>query len=110
MNLRSDAWRIAKAALAAADPEEALLRHVRVEGDFLIAGRRKYALARVERVFVVGAGKGCAPMARAGERLMGKRRIADSCVLGKDGHTPPLERVVFKEAAHPLPDARGGGR
>jgi len=57
-------------------------------------------------VFVVGAGKACAPMAKAVEKLLGKR-ITASCVIVKDGHALPLKRVQLRESAHPVPDQRG---
>ena len=55
--LRRDAMRIFRAALAAADPREAILRHVRVERDVLVCDKKRYRLDRFRRVFVVGAGK-----------------------------------------------------
>src|SRR5688500_1819634 len=106
MNLRKDALAICTAALRAADPEEALLRHVRVADGILLAGAGKYRLNEIRNVYVVGAGKACAPMAKAVEKLLGKR-ITASCVIVKDGHTLPLRRVQLREAAHPVPDQRG---
>jgi hydroxypyruvate reductase len=106
MNLRKDALAICKAALRAADPVEALLRHVTCAGDVLTAGGFRYRLDKIRNVYVVGAGKACAPMAKAVEKLLGKR-ITASCVIVKDGHTLPLRRVVLREAAHPVPDQRG---
>lgn len=106
MNLRKDALAICKAALRAADPEEALLRHVRVADGVLLAGGGRYRLDKIRNIYVVGAGKACAPMAKAVEKLLGKR-ITASCVIVKDGHTMPLRRVVLRESAHPVPDERG---
>jgi len=106
MNLRKNALAICKAALRAADPEEALLRHVRCEDGVLTAGGAKYRLKRIKNIYVVGAGKACAPMAKAVEKLLGKR-ITASCVIVKDGHTLPLRRVELREASHPVPDERG---
>ncbi|MFN0102555.1 MAG: glycerate kinase [Bryobacteraceae bacterium] len=106
MNLRKDALAICKAALRAADPEEALLRHVRFANGVLTAGLRKYRMDRIRNIYVVGAGKAGAPMAKAVEKLLGKR-ITASCVIVKDGHTLPLRRIVLRESAHPVPDRRG---
>jgi len=106
MNLRRDALAICKAALRAADPEDALLRHVRCVDGVLQAGGGKYRLGKIRNIYVVGAGKACAPMAKAVEKLLGKR-ITASCVVVKDGHTLPLRRVVLRESAHPVPDQRG---
>ncbi|MBM3783088.1 MAG: glycerate kinase [Acidobacteria bacterium] len=106
MNLRKHAWTIARAALEAADPEKALLRHVRVVDGVLIAAGTRYRLDAIGHIYVVGAGKACAPMAKAVEKLLGKR-ITASCVIVKDGHTLPLKRVQLAEASHPVPDERG---
>ena len=106
MNLRKDALAICKAALRAADPREALLRHVRCADGVLTAGGAKYRLDKIRDIYVVGAGKACAPMAKAVESLLGKR-ISGSCVIVKDGHTLPLRRIDLREAAHPVPDQRG---
>jgi hydroxypyruvate reductase len=106
MKLRNDAVKICRTALEAADPEKALLRHVRCEDGVLMAGGGKYHLDRIRNIIVVGAGKACAPMARALEKLLGKR-ITESCVVVKDGHKLPLKRVRLWEASHPVPDERG---
>jgi len=45
-------------------------------------------------------------MAAALERALGSR-IADGLVVVKDGYTVPTERIVLREAGHPVPDARG---
>ncbi len=69
--LRKDARGILRAALEAADPREAVLRHARVKDDVLTAGGGRYPLSRFERVFVIGAGKAGAAMAAAVEKLLG---------------------------------------
>jgi len=110
--LRSHALRIFRAALCAADPVEAVLRHVRVSGGTLVAGPRRYRLAAFRRIHVLGAGKAGAPMAQALERLLG-RRIHSGLVNVKYGHLAKLSRVELNECGHPVPDqagVRGAGR
>jgi hydroxypyruvate reductase len=104
--LRADARRIFEAALAAVDPEEAVRRHLRLEGRRLRAGSSTYDLDACERVLVAGAGKAAAPMALALERLL-EGRIDGGLIVVKDGHGLPLERIRVVEAGHPVPDARG---
>lgn len=104
--LRRDAVRILKASLAAADPMEAVARHVRITGDVLIAGRSRYSLKRFDRVFVVGAGKASAAMAVPVERMLG-RRITGGLINVKYGHTARLKRIALHECGHPVPDAAG---
>ena len=106
VRLRNDALDIFHSALAAVDPEEAVRRHVRIEGDVLSAGSRQYDLKACDRLLVVGAGKAVAPMAKALEDLLGDRISAGMLVV-KDGHGLPLKKIRIQEAGHPVPDARG---
>ena len=64
--LRRDARRMFDAALRAADPEEAVLRFAGLDGDRLrISSRRRYRLSAFDNIYVLGAGKASAAMARA---------------------------------------------
>jgi glycerate 2-kinase len=106
MTPRKDALQIFRAALAAADPQEAVLRHLKFDGRSIAAGRRKYSIRNFDRIQVIGAGKASAAMARAVERLLGKR-IAGGWINVKDGHTTRLRRIHQQECGHPVPDQRG---
>jgi len=105
-SLRRQAQRIFQAALQAAEPAEAVLRHVRREGDTLIAARTRYRLSAFRNVYVIGAGKADARMARAVERLLG-RRITGGLINVKHGHTAPLRHIELNECGHPVPDRQG---
>ncbi len=104
--MRRDAHDIFQAALSAVDPEEAILRHVRVRDDMLWIGERKLVLRDYDSILVVGAGKAGAPMARALESLL-EERIRDGVIVVKEGHGLPLEHVQVREASHPVPDMHG---
>jgi glycerate 2-kinase len=104
-NARKHALDIFRASLAAADPDQALMRAVKFDGRFLTAGRR-YDLTRFDRVQVIGAGKAGRAMAQALERLLG-RRIHGGCVNVPDGGAVPLRRVTMHASSHPVPDERG---
>ena len=93
--LRKQAVSIFRAALAAADPADAVTRYLR---------RRNFS--RFRRIYVVGAGKAGASMAQAAERVLGKR-IADGLINVKDGHVARLRRIELNECGHPVPDERG---
>lgn len=93
--LRRDALAIFRASLKAADPAGAVARA-------LEAGR----YGRYRRIFVIGAGKASATMARAAERVLG-RRIAGGLINTKYGHLAKLRRVELNECGHPVPDERG---
>ena len=97
---------IFNAALAAADPYDAVLKAARLErGQLKIAGAN-YDLAAFERIIVVGAGKATARMAAAVEALLGDR-ISAGLIVVKHGHTAPLQTIAQVEAAHPVPDQAG---
>lgn len=105
--LRRHAAEILGAALAAANPEDAVKTAVHREGNHLVAGSDiRIDLAHVSRILVVGAGKATAAMAKAVEEILGDR-VDDGLICVKYGHTAPLTRVRVKEAGHPLPDRNG---
>ena len=104
--LRKQALRIFRAALAAADPMEAVSRYLRVDGARLTAGKRRYDLRRFTNIYVLGAGKASAAMAAAVEGLLG-RRISGGLINVKDGHLARLRRIELIECGHPVPDERG---
>jgi glycerate 2-kinase len=104
--LRRHALKIFDAALRAADPVEAVLRHVRVDKSALNAGRRRYRLDAYRSIYVIGAGKASAAMAVAVERLLGKR-ITGGLINTKYGHVARLRRVQLNECGHPVPDEAG---
>ena len=108
-DLRAILVEVFMAGVDAAAPDKALLRHVRLEKDLLVVDGKPIRLQDGEserRIFVLGAGKGAAPMAGALEALLG-RRIAAGHVVVKYGHGGELWRIGLSEAAHPVPDAAG---
>lgn len=103
---RKQALEIFQAALRAADPAEAIARHLRLDGDKLTGGHKTYELAQYRRIIVVGAGKATAAMAQAIEKLLGDR-VSGGLINVKYGHTAKLKRININECAHPVPDAAG---
>jgi glycerate 2-kinase len=93
---------ILSAGLDAADPEEAVRRCVRIEGNAVVAGDRRF---EAERVFVLAAGKAAGAMARAAEELFGER-IAGGLIVTKYGHEASSEKLEIIFAAHPEPDEK----
>jgi hydroxypyruvate reductase len=97
---------ILAAALAAADPVEAI-RRVMVRGDHTLwIDGVAYNLNRFKRIFVIGGGKAGASMAAAVEELLADR-ITTGWVNVKYGYTAPTEIITVHEAGHPVPDAAG---
>jgi glycerate 2-kinase len=125
-SLRSAFWgqqaaRIMAAALEAVDPYQAVLNHLKIEGNLLSAAGRIYPLDQFEKVWLVGAGKAGAPMALAVSQVLDDY-LSGGIVIVKDGHSlsndslvrsgfpdPPssFKRLNIIEAGHPVPDRRG---
>ncbi|HTR37500.1 MAG TPA: glycerate kinase [Bryobacteraceae bacterium] len=105
-SLRRQALRIFQAALEAAAPATAVLRHVERRGGTLIAGRRHYRLDAFQNIYVIGAGKAGAAMAQAVERLLSSR-ITGGLINVKYRHTARLRRIELNECGHPVPDRAG---
>jgi glycerate 2-kinase len=93
--LRRQARRIFRAALEAADPVDAVLRHL-----------RRLNCDRFPHIHVIGAGKAGASMAKGVERVLG-RRITAGLINVKEGYVEKLRRIELNECGHPIPDARG---
>lgn len=94
------------AALSAVAPDKAVSKYVSLDGDTLLIDDVTYYLNTFENIYVVGAGKGAAPMAAQLEEILGDR-ITDGIICVKYDHTVPLTIIRTIEGAHPVPDANG---
>lgn len=93
-------------AIAAVDPQRAVLQALNWDGTRLTCGDWQWA--GTGQIIVLGAGKAGAPMAAALESILGER-ISAGLVVVKDAHCGDfaLERIQLLEASHPSPDQRG---
>ncbi len=105
-SLRSDAFSIFQAGLQAANPVEAVERHLRLEEDKLLVDGVSYPLDGIREVRVVGMGKASAVMAKPVTDLLGDR-ISGGIINVKHGHRYPLSGIQVVEAGHPVPDEAG---
>jgi glycerate 2-kinase len=105
-SLGRQALRIFRAALKAADPAQAVARHLKLAGDRLHAGGKQYRLRDFQNIYVIGAGKASARMAQAVQRLLG-RRIRGGAINVKAGPNVRLQRIKVNECGHPIPDRNG---
>jgi glycerate-2-kinase len=107
---------ILEAGLQAADPYHNTRRAMRIEGHTLVVGGAEFEpagdpqsgdevidLLKVDRIYVVGAGKGVQRMAKAIEDTLGDR-LTGGRVIDKKGGDLILERVGVTFGAHPVPD------
>lgn len=104
--LRNDALAIFQAGVQAANPVEAVERHVGRENDTLLVDGASYSLTDIDEIFVVGMGKASAVMAKPLTTLLGDR-ITGGIINVKHGHRFPLAGIKVVEAGHPLPDEGG---
>ncbi|MFQ6070788.1 MAG: glycerate kinase, partial [Candidatus Aminicenantales bacterium] len=81
-------------------------KFVRRKGDTLEVAGRAYDLSRYSGIYIFGAGKASAAMARPLEEILGEA-ITDGTVVVKYGYSLPLKRIRVREAGHPLPDKAG---
>jgi hydroxypyruvate reductase len=104
--MRQDSREIFLAGVAAVEAEAAVTRHCMMQDDRLVVDERVYDLSGFQNIYVIGAGKASASMAKAMDGLLGER-IAAGLVSVKYGHLADLRRVKLTEAGHPVPDERG---
>jgi hydroxypyruvate reductase len=67
--------------------------------------QHQLAFEKYEKIYVAGAGKASAAMAKSIEDILGKR-VSDGMIAVKHGHALPLQYCRQIEAGHPLPDER----
>lgn len=97
--MRRDALAIWKAGVAAVDAGKLVEKSVRVSGNRLRVGDGRFPLGDLDRIVVVGAGKGGAAMARALERALGRTVLEAKQVEGlinvPADQVVPLKRIVL---------------
>jgi glycerate 2-kinase len=102
--LRDCARQIWEAALDAANPATCINKTLRVQGNVLSIGDKKFTIDG--KLIVIGTGKAASRMAQVVEETLGDR-ITDGLVVTKYEHGLPLKRIRQIEAGHPIPDAAG---
>jgi hydroxypyruvate reductase len=63
-------------------------------------------LEKYDKIYVIGAGKATATMAKAIEEIL-KNKIERGLISVKYGHTSDLKIIDYIEAGHPVPDENG---
>jgi len=101
-----NAVEIFRAGLQAVAPGPAIHRFCQLEGEMLTVDNQEYDLREFEKIFVLGAGKAGASMAKAIEEILGDR-ISEGIITVKYDHLEKLQKVKIQEAGHPVPDQNG---
>jgi hydroxypyruvate reductase/glycerate 2-kinase len=106
VNPKSAAEQIFNAGVASVLPDRMIRNHLKISGDKLVAGNIRIALTDVKNIYVIGAGKAGALMARETELILADR-ITGGHVIVKYGSACKLNFIRITEAAHPIPDSKG---
>ena len=109
--LRTIAKSLFSKAVSAVDPYQRLKETVKIDrGDLRVVMSegltRHFNLKNVRNLYLIGAGKASASMARAIEEIFGDR-ITRGIISTKFGHGLSLQRTEIIEAGHPVPDGQG---
>jgi len=103
----SDLKAIYHAALKRVDPYAMVKSRVSLDNSNLNirldSQKMQLFLGNVKDIYVLGAGKATAPMARAVEEILGQK-LSGGLISVKKGHTDQLNKIEIIEAGHPVPD------
>ncbi|MBZ5856989.1 glycerate kinase type-2 family protein [Flavihumibacter profundi] len=106
MTTRDKAIQIFKAAVSAVQPEQLIPAHLHYSNNTLQVFNEEFDLTEPRNIYVIGAGKACAAMAKSVEDILGNR-ITAGIVITKYAHCIPLSTIRCREAEHPVPDEKG---
>jgi hydroxypyruvate reductase len=103
MTTRENAIEIFKAAVVAVHPSKLMPAHLFIKDNKLYIFDQEFLLNKLPNIYVIGAGKASAAMAKTVENILGDL-ITAGIVITKYAHALPLGKIVCIEAAHPVPD------
>lgn len=106
MDFKKAAEQIFLAGVAGVLPDKLIRKEVRIKEDTLFISSLQFPLHAVNRIFVVGAGKASALMAKEIEDILGDR-ISGGHIVVKYGHASALKYISIHEGGHPVPDDNG---
>jgi glycerate 2-kinase len=105
-DMRDNAIEIFQAGLRAVAPGAAIISFCQLDGEILQVDGRSYDLSLFKNIYVLGAGKAGASMAKAIEDILGER-ISKGIITVKYGHLEKLHKIKTYEGGHPVPDKNG---
>ncbi len=104
----NDLEQIFNSAVDRVNPEKILKASLSITGDILKIKtpqtEKDFDLLKFKRIWVTGAGKATASMAKGLESVLGSR-IEKGIIAVKYGHTEQLSGIELIETGHPVPDA-----
>jgi glycerate 2-kinase len=106
MDNRQTAIDIFLAGIESVKPDNLIRRYLSIKENTLSIEKLTFDLSEINNIYVVGAGKASALMARELELILGDR-ITKGHIVTKYGHSKPLKYISITEAGHPIPDENG---
>ena len=86
--------------------DKLIISQVKIIDGILHIADFQFSLKNSNHIYVIGAGKASALMAKGLETVMGER-ITQGYVIVKYGHSCELKKIIVSEAGHPVPDKNG---
>lgn len=106
MDYRPTAISIFKAAVDAVQPQQLLPAHLQAEDNGLLILGEAITWNPKQQLWIIGAGKAAAAMAQVAEQVLGDH-LHGGLIVTKYAHALSLQRILCREAGHPVPDQRG---
>jgi len=100
---RKDAFRIIWQTIESVDAEDAVNKHVKLKYEKLYIEDKLIYLDNFKNIYVIGAGKASAHMAKAIENIL-IRRIKSGLICVKQGYDVRLNKILVAITDHPIPD------
>ena len=106
IKLREAANHILLSAINAVKPDQLIRQKIGLQNDILTVEDQQFDLDHYKRIYIIGAGKASAVMAREMENMLGER-IFYGVISVKYGHGIACRKLRILEAGHPVLDENG---
>lgn len=106
MDAKLVAEQIFLAGVESVMPYKMIRNNLLVQDQVLSIADFQIELEKLDHIYVIGAGKASANMAKEVENILGNR-ITSGHIVVKYGHGCELKYIDVSEAGHPLPDENG---
>ena len=106
MTDREKAITIFNSAVAAVQPAQLIPAHLFIDSDTLHIFDCQFLINDLHDIYIIGAGKASAAMAKTTEDILGNL-ITAGLVVTKYEHAVSLRKIICRQAAHPVPDQNG---
>lgn len=106
MNTREKSFKIFSTAIAAVQPALLVSKYLYIKKNTLSILGQQFLINSLPPIYIIGAGKASAAMAKIVEDILGNL-VTAGIVVTKQAHSIPLQKIICLEAAHPVPDELG---